>query len=137
MEKVLKNNVVAVAMAVLFLFTTACGTFMHPERSGQPKGQLDTSVIVMDGILLFFFIIPGLIAFAVDFSNNTIYLPPGEGHSSVPDSESEMRVIHLDEEPDKAAVEAALSEETGEEVNLSSAEWRLIKAKSRALGSSG
>ena len=30
---------------------------------------------VLDGIGLLFFILPGVIAFAVDFSNGTIYLP--------------------------------------------------------------
>jgi hypothetical protein len=53
----------------------ACGTIMHPEREGQRGGRLDVGVVILDGIGLLFFIIPGVIAYAVDFSNGTIYLP--------------------------------------------------------------
>lgn len=53
----------------------SCGTLMHPERRGQRGGNLDVGVVLLDGVGLFFFIIPGIIAYAVDFSNGTIYLP--------------------------------------------------------------
>jgi hypothetical protein len=61
----------------------ACGTIMHPERKGQTgRGAgLDVGVVLLDGIGLFFFIIPGVIAYAVDFSNGTIYLPGGDHHT--------------------------------------------------------
>jgi hypothetical protein len=48
---------------------------MHPERKGQREGSIDAGVAILDGIGLLFFIIPGVIAYAVDFSNGTIYLP--------------------------------------------------------------
>lgn len=54
---------------------TACGTILHPERKGQRGGRIDPSIAILDGIGLLFFFIPGVIAFAVDFSNGTIYLP--------------------------------------------------------------
>src|SRR3989339_1610058 len=53
----------------------ACGTILYPERKGQRDGRLDIGVVLLDGIGLLFFIIPGVIAYAVDFSNGTIYLP--------------------------------------------------------------
>ena len=53
----------------------ACGTILHPERKGQIDGRIDAGVAVLDGVGLLFFIIPGVIAYAVDFSNGTIYLP--------------------------------------------------------------
>lgn len=53
----------------------ACGTIMYPERKGQIDGKIDPTVAVLNGIGLFFFLVPGVIAFAVDFSNGTIYLP--------------------------------------------------------------
>ena len=56
---------------------TACGTLLHPERKGQTGGHIDPGVVVLDGIGLLFFFIPGVIAFAVDFSYGTIYLPGG------------------------------------------------------------
>jgi hypothetical protein len=54
---------------------SACGTIMYPERKGQIDGELDSTVLILDGIGLLLFLVPGVIAFAVDFSNGTIYLP--------------------------------------------------------------
>ncbi|MFN3911446.1 hypothetical protein [Hyphomonas sp.] len=53
----------------------ACGTIMYPERKGQVDGRIDPTVAILDGIGLLLFLVPGVIAFAVDFSNGTIYLP--------------------------------------------------------------
>lgn len=65
----------AVANASL-IGSTGCGTIFYPERRGQPAGMLDWKVVALDGIGLLLFFIPGVIAFAVDFNNGTIYLPP-------------------------------------------------------------
>lgn len=56
----------------------ACGTILHPERKGQRAGQIDPAIAIFDAIGLLFFLIPGVIAFAVDFNNGTIYLPGGK-----------------------------------------------------------
>ena len=61
----------------LILNLTACGTILHPERKGQTSGRLDAGVVLLDAVGLLFFFVPGVIAFAVDFSNGTIYLPDG------------------------------------------------------------
>ena len=50
---------------------------MFEERVGQGPGKIDPNVVIFDGIGLLFFVVPGLIAFAVDFSTGAIYLPPG------------------------------------------------------------
>ena len=55
--------------------STACGTLIYPERRGQRSGRIDPGVAVMDGIGLLLFIIPGLVAFAIDFSTGAIYVP--------------------------------------------------------------
>jgi hypothetical protein len=62
--------------AAMAIGSAGCGTILHPERRGQPAGELDWGIVALDAIGLFFFFIPGVIAFAVDFSNGTIYLPP-------------------------------------------------------------
>jgi len=62
-------------VAVLSFQLAACGTILYPERKGQRDGRLDIGVVLLDGIGLLCFIIPGVIAYAVDFSNGTIYLP--------------------------------------------------------------
>ena len=64
-----------IVMTVLLFQLAACGTIMYPERKGQTSGKIDVGVAVLGGIGLLFFIIPGVIAYAVDFSNGTIYLP--------------------------------------------------------------
>ena len=52
-----------------------CGTVLHPERVGQKGGKIDWRVAAMDGAGLLLFLVPGIVAFAVDFYNGTIYLP--------------------------------------------------------------
>jgi hypothetical protein len=53
----------------------ACGTIMYPERKGQIDGKIDPTVAILNCVGLLLFLVPGVIAFAVDFSNGTIYLP--------------------------------------------------------------
>lgn len=53
-----------------------CGTILYPERRGQPAGALDWKIVAFDAVGLLLFFVPGVIAFAVDFNNGTIYLPP-------------------------------------------------------------
>ena len=53
----------------------ACGTILHPERKGQIDGRIDPAVAILNGVGLLLFLVPGVIAFAVDFSNGTIYRP--------------------------------------------------------------
>src|SRR5215469_13362952 len=59
------------------VFLASCGTILYPERRGQPAGRLDVGVVALDGIGLLLFLVPGVIAFAVDFATGAIYLPPG------------------------------------------------------------
>jgi hypothetical protein len=56
----------------------ACGTVFYPDRRGQIEGKLDPVVVGGNAIGLLFFIIPGVIAFAVDFATGAIYLPEGK-----------------------------------------------------------
>ena len=57
----------------LGLQATACGTLLYPERRGQTTGRIDGGVAVMDGLLCLLFIVPGVVAFIVDFSDGAIY----------------------------------------------------------------
>lgn len=72
----MKDSLKLLVGIVLVAHFTACGTVLYPERKGQRSGQLDVGVVLLDAIGLLFFIIPGVICFAVDFSNGTIYFPP-------------------------------------------------------------
>lgn len=51
----------------------ACGTILYPERRGQAKGEIDPGVAILDAVLFIPGILPGVIAFAVDFSTGAIY----------------------------------------------------------------
>src|SRR5689334_24627976 len=63
-------------VAALTLPSTSCGTLLYPERRGQPRGVIDPGVLLLDAVGLIFFVVPGLVAFAVDFSTGAIYYPP-------------------------------------------------------------
>jgi hypothetical protein len=117
-------------ISVLFITTlltnlTACGTIIHPERNGQRGGgPLDVGVVLLDGIGLFFFLIPGVIAYAVDFSNGTIYLPHGKRASIESESDlKNMTAIHVGKEnltPKK--IREIVSANAGKDVDTANAE---------------
>jgi|MudIll2142460700_1097286.scaffolds.fasta_scaffold244953_1 hypothetical protein len=67
-----------------------CGTIIYPERRGQKSGRIDPGIAILDGIGLIFFIIPGLVAYAIDFTTGAIYLPGGHRSSD------SMRIVYVD-----------------------------------------
>ena len=70
-----------ICAAVIAAPLVGCGTILYPERRGQSAmGRLDVDIVILDGLGLFFFLVPGVIAFAVDFATGAIYLP--RGHKS-------------------------------------------------------
>lgn len=101
------KNIIKLALGIaLVAHFTACGTIMHPDREGQREGRLDAGVALLDAIGLLFFIIPGIVAFAVDFSEGTIYLPP-RGQDKV--SSTGLREIKFDPRlPGRIGIEKAL-----------------------------
>lgn len=117
----------------LVVCATSCGTILYPERRGQPAGPIDLKVVALDAIGLFFFFVPGVIAFAVDFTTGAIYLPPHEymrapvpapGYSAAeassnPEGRPALATVHVD--PDELTterLEAVLSEHFGRPVHL-------------------
>ena len=85
--------------SILILFcllvqTFACGTIIYPERRGQKEGRIDIHVAILDGLGLLLFIIPGVIAYAVDFSTGAIFLPGG-GKKSSPVSDG-IKMVKID-----------------------------------------
>jgi len=107
-----------------------CGTLMYPERRGQRGGDIDVGVAILDGIGLIFFIIPGVIAYAVDFSNGTIYFPHGHHHHA--SRLQDLDKVSFDPKGDvKAQIEAALRERTGIAAGLDRAGVRVVELTSR------
>ncbi len=81
---------------VLIILLSACGYFMYPERRGQkPIGRIDPAVATLDALGLLLFVIPGVIAFAVDITNGTLYFPGGRSHSSGSTGTEHMTVIRV------------------------------------------
>lgn len=95
-KKILRSlSILLVLIFTLQLY--ACGTLMYPERRGQKQGEIDVKVAVLDGLGLLFCIIPGVVAYIVDFSTGAIYLPAGK-RNMVDSSQSQMKVVYLDKQ---------------------------------------
>ena len=104
-----RRTAIAALIAVTALSQSGCGTLLHPERSGQSPGRIDPAIAILDGIGLLFYLVPGLVAFAVDFSNNTIYLPSG---GAALDEDGPTRAVRVDGPLDRDAIEAVVERET-------------------------
>jgi len=128
----LKNLLLTATMAGMMLQVTSCGTLMHPERKGQKSGRIDAGIAVLDGLGLLLFIIPGVIAFAVDFSNGTIYLPPGGvSLQNMPNDLADMEAIRVDKQAlTKANIELLVREHTGTSIDLSSPNVKVTRMDS-------
>ena len=71
---------IASLLLALFLLLpfSSCGTIFFQERSGKEhSGKVDANIMILDGIGLLFWILPGVIAYIVDFSTGAAYLPNG------------------------------------------------------------
>lgn len=69
------RSLILLSLAALVLLAPACGTLLYPERHGQDRGDLDPTVLILDGLGLLLWVVPGLIAFIVDFATGAIYKP--------------------------------------------------------------
>jgi len=117
------KGIAYVLLVAMIIQTASCGTLLYPERRKSvsvegldPKGrQLDPAVVVMDAIGLLFFIIPGIIAFAVDFSTGAIYLPAGHKKGALdPLNPDPNRIVRIPpHQMDKKVLSKVISRETG------------------------
>ncbi|MCG6201650.1 hypothetical protein [Psychromonas antarctica] len=115
---------IAISMIVgLGIQLSACGTILNPERKGQSAGQLDTSIVALDAIGLLFFLVPGIIAFAVDFNNGTIYLPGGSASINT----GEVNIVHIEGDVTNEKIENAIFEQTGDTISLSNSHVQSIE----------
>lgn len=105
----------AVLSAALFSQLTACGTLFYPDRRGQIDGRIDPAVAALDAVGLLFYVIPGLIAFGVDFATGAIYLPDAK-YSVAPEKLKDA--VGEDGTVDKAKLKAILERETGRSLPL-------------------
>lgn len=97
-----------------------CGTVLHPERRGQAAGPLDWKIVALDAVGLLFFFVPGVVAFAVDFSNGTIYMP-SESYSSADRRSGSTELQKVDvpvADMTYPQIEQVVSKHVGREVRL-------------------
>ncbi|MDO8730864.1 MAG: hypothetical protein Q7J69_06760 [Candidatus Omnitrophota bacterium] len=117
MKKIM-NMLSAVICFTLVAQLAGCGTLIHPDRRGQKSGRIDPAIAILDGIGLLFFVIPGLIAFAIDFSTGAIYLPGG-------------RLARFDHKRTTvASIEEIICKETGHRVKLTQANMQVSRLES-------
>ncbi|WP_193068025.1 hypothetical protein, partial [Halomonas sp. 3D7M] len=110
MQQAVRRWLTGAIVGVSIVTLSGCGTLFHPERKGQMSGNIDPVVAIANGVGLLFFIVPGVIAYAVDFSNGTIYLPSA--------SSASVDIHHLDDAMDVASLEKLLSDKAGQPVSL-------------------
>ena len=119
-------------MALLVILTfqaTGCGTILYPERRNQKTGRVDVGVALLDGFWLLVGIIPGVIAFAVDFSTGAIYIP----QSSLTGVESSgYRVVRYDPQGmTKEGVEKLISQEIGQTFRFSDERYQMTRIEDK------
>lgn len=105
---------------VVFTLTAnlvACGTILYPERKGLHGGKIDPVVAGLDAIGLFFYIVPGVIAFVVDYNSGAIYLPRGRRRSAL---DSELSVVHANQVIDDQYLEEVLKNQLHVDADLQS-----------------
>lgn len=117
MSPLVRRWIAVVVVTSLAASLAGCGTLFYPERKGQLQGRIDPGVAIADGLGLLLFIVPGVIAYAVDFSNNTIYLP-GTHEVSV-DS------MHYDGKLDERSLMAMIETRTGRRLDLHDSDVRI------------
>ncbi len=127
-----KTWMIPICTAVIAAQLVGCGTILYPERRGQSAMEkLDADIVILDGIGLLFFLVPGVIAFAVDFATGAIYLP--RGHKSKASDllgELEIREERLTVRS-VAEIERILREATGLTIELESPSVLVFRAEER------
>ncbi|WP_407312545.1 polyribonucleotide nucleotidyltransferase [Pseudomonas sp. nanlin1] len=114
-----------VLVATLLTQLTACGTLFFPDRRGQIEGKIDPVVAALDAIGILFYVLPGLIAFGVDFATGAIYLPGGTTAQVAPEKLREA--VGSDGRVDNHRLQAILQTELGQSLPLD--DPRLIQHK--------
>ena len=105
---------------------TSCGTIIYPDRVNQEeRGDLDPMILGLDAVGLFFFLIPGIIAFAVDIGTGAIYFPEdhekGDRENTIFDRmDARIRL-------DKQGVEKIVALKTGKRIHLETGDVRVME----------
>lgn len=111
----MRRPIAALVLATLVLQSAGCGYLIYPERKGQKSGHIDPGVAILDAAGLIVFIVPGLVAFGVDFVTGCIYLPGGAKKAG---GDGPATVVVAAADLDQAGIERLVRQATGAEVDL-------------------
>lgn len=131
-SRISKRWLCSLLALTLLIQSVSCGTILYPERVGQTRGALDYKVVALDTIGLLLFVVPGAVAFAVDFYNGTIYLPGGSFRGQSPEmvATSDWESIPLPTDVDsQEKLQQFLSQETGHSIVLEHKAIEVYKLK--------
>lgn len=145
-DKQIKNNLfirckkllAATVVTCMLSNIAGCGVLLYPERQGQKGGHIDVQVALLNGIGLVFFLVPGLVAFAIDFHQGTIYLPNTYG-ALLENNEGfahdhGLHSIKLEGAINAQTVERVVLEQAGVHIDLSAQNIRAQAISARQLG---
>ncbi len=119
----MRRVIALLTLCVLTLQSAACGLLLYPERRGQTSGRIDPGVAILDTAGLIVFIVPGLVAFGVDFVTGCIYLPGGARRADA----GQPATLVLDPgKLDAAGIEEAVQAATGQAVDLADPAVQMI-----------
>ena len=120
MKSVLRKGVTIVLLVCLLSMFSSCAFFLYPERRGHTSGHVDAPCLILDCVLLVFWVVPGVIALAVDFASGAIYV---SNTSRQPESRQWAR-IDCDTPliADRSFLEQVVKDQTGQTVDLSQAQ---------------
>lgn len=137
--KLFAKKIISFAICLVLVFQlTSCGTILYPERRGQDKHQsvnkVDMAVFAMDFGLCLLGLLPGVIAFAVDFSSGCIYLPENQASLEDIGEMKHWRVVNVDPDTlNQATIERIIQEHTGKSIHLNSPDLLMFKPDNRDI----
>lgn len=123
-------------LAFTLIFTLqlmACGTILYPERRGATGGKIDPLVVGLDAIGLVFFLVPGVIAFAVDFVTGAIYM---QGGRAALDNADEDRIVVIKLDPQQLTAEKIgeiISRHQGVAVDMHDPDLAIVQVENVAV----
>ena len=117
-----RRNMLALLSVAPMSLMTSCGTIIYPDRVYQEtRGHIDPSIAILDGVGCLLFLIPGLVAFAVDFYTGAIYIPAGKKDGDQERSIFDKAEVyqHSDGKLTQQDIELIIGERTGTQIDLS------------------
>ncbi|MCU1718073.1 polyribonucleotide nucleotidyltransferase [Pseudomonas sp. 5P_3.1_Bac2] len=114
---------------------SACGTLFYPDRRGQIEGRIDPAVAILDAIGILFYVIPGLIAFGIDFASGAIYLPNKK--VAQVDPQALQKLVDEQGQVDRVQLQNLIFEQTGENLPLTDPRLQQHSGNSTQLAANG